>query len=243
LFFPEPIFGLILLNTVIILYVISRVKLDIILKRAKFLLYFGIFIFLIQLLFTSGDIVIIHLIPLTSPVFPGALTVTTAGVSLGLSMTLRFLVIVLSSFWFISITDPNRLASSLMQVGLPYRYGFMLVTALRFLPQFEIESNTVRNAQLTRGIRLQKHGIKNIYNHVKFTLRPLIFSALQKAETLARSMEGRGFGLYKTRTFVDKAELTKGDLMAISIILSTTISLVILLTFFYDLETIALLVI
>jgi energy-coupling factor transport system permease protein len=149
-------------------------------------------------------------------------------------MTLRFLVIVLSSFWFISVTDPNTLAGALMQFGLPYRYGFMLVTSLRFLPQFEVESNTVHNAQLTRGIKLKKSGLRNIYDHVKFTLRPLIISALQKADTLSRSMEGRGFGLYKTRTFIDQSKFSKKDLIITSLIVASTILLIILLNLIND---------
>jgi energy-coupling factor transport system permease protein len=204
-------------------------------KRARFLLYFGIFIFLIQLLFTPGDKVLLNIIPESAPLYPGSLSLTYEGLTLGLSMTMRFLVIVLSSFWFISVTDPNKLASALMQFGLPYRYGFMLVTSLRFLPQFEIESNTVHNAQLTRGIKIRKNGLRNIYNHVKFTMRPLIISALQKADTLSRSMEGRGFGLYKTRTFIDQTKFSKKDLLITCLIVFTTILLIIIFNIVYDL--------
>jgi len=58
---------------------------------------------------------------------------------------LRFLNIIGASYLFVATTDPNRLAYALMQAGLPYRYGFMLITALRFIPLFQLELAQVRN--------------------------------------------------------------------------------------------------
>ncbi len=64
----------------------------------------------------------------------------------------RFLDVVLLSYLFVLTTEPNLLAYGLMQVGLPYRFGFALVTALRLVPVFEKEGETVYRAQLARGI-------------------------------------------------------------------------------------------
>ena len=233
IFFSHPVFGFLLLIFVFLLYGISGVSLNVMFKRARFLVVFGIFIFLIQFLFTPGQDVFFTLIPKSSPIFSGALPITTNGIILGLSMTLRFLVIVFASFWFISITNPNKLAYTLMQLGLPYRYGFMIVTSLRFIPQFELDSNTVRQAQLARGIKLDKGGLKGIYNHVKYTLRPLIITALQRADTVARSMEGRGFGYKNTRTYVDEVKITKNDIMMTVLILSITSILILSINIFF----------
>jgi energy-coupling factor transport system permease protein len=234
IFFSHPVFGLLFLIFAFLLYGISGVSLNAMVKRARFLVVFSIFIFLIQFLFTPGQDILFTLIPESSPIFPGALPISTNGILVGLSMTLRFLVIVFASFWFISITNPNKLAYTLMQLGLPYRYGFMIVTSLRFLPQFEVDSNIVRKAQLARGIKLDKGGIKNIYNHVKFTLRPLIITALQKADIVARSMEGRGFGYKNTRTYVDMTPITKRDVMITLTIISITSLLILTISIFYS---------
>ncbi len=234
IFLTHPVFGFLLLIFVVLLYGISGIGLGTMMKKARFLIYFSLFIFLIQFLFTPGDQILFTIIPASSPIFPGALPVTEMGIILGLSMTFRFLVIVSASFWFISITDPNKLAYSLMQLGLPYRYGFMLVTSLRFLPQFEIESNTVRNAQLARGIKVDKTGLRGIYNHIRFTLRPLIITALQKADTVSRAMEGRGFGYYKKRNFIDKSTFNTNDVIYIIMIISITVSLIFFTTIIFD---------
>ena len=53
-------------------------------------------------------------------------------------------------------TDPNRAFTySLMQAGLPYRLGFMLITALRFIPVFHYELEQVKNAQMAKGIEIE----------------------------------------------------------------------------------------
>jgi energy-coupling factor transport system permease protein len=216
------------------MYLISGLKAALVIKKARFIIYFGIFIFLIQALFNSNGEVIFTLIPKSSPILAGWLPITYTGLEMGLSMMLRFLGIVLASLLFVSVTDPNDFAYSLMQLGLPYRYGFMLVTALRFLPTFEIEANTVRKAQLSRGIKLQKKGFSGLYTHVKYTMRPLIISALQKAETVSRSMEGRGFGVYKYRTFIDKNHITITDRIITGCIIVITAFLLLSFTLLYN---------
>ena len=219
---------------IIIMYVIAGLKSSLIIKKARFIIYFSIFIFFIQALSSSQGIVLFTLIPASSPIFPSAIPITSSGILLGLSMMLRFLGIVLSSLLFVSVTDPNKLANSLIRIGLPYRYGFMIVTSLRFIPLFELEANTVRKAQLSRGIKLKTRGLTGIYDHIKYTLRPLIVTAIQKAETLSRSMEGRGFGVYKKRTFINQTPITTKD-KAIGIgAIIVTIIILISFTIYYN---------
>ena len=239
LFFNNPLFSFLLLIIILSLYLSAGLQSAMIIKKGRFLVYFSIIIFFFQLIFYSKGTVLFRVIPQSSPIFPGALSITTAGVMLGISMMLRFLGIVLASLLFVAITDPNKLAYSLMRLGLPYRFGFMFVTALRFLPLFEIEANTVRKAQLSRGIKLKNRGIKGIYTHIKYTMRPLIVSALQKAETVARAMEGRGFGVYSQRSYIDKIQITKKDMVIISGTIFLTIILLFSFTIYYDQNYIA----
>ncbi|HLV45057.1 MAG TPA: energy-coupling factor transporter transmembrane component T, partial [Aggregatilineales bacterium] len=70
----------------------------------------------------------------------GPVDVTTGGLEAGVYVASRFLSVVLLSYLFVFTTSPNDLAYGLMQVGLPYRFGFTLVTALRLVPVFEREA-------------------------------------------------------------------------------------------------------
>src|SRR5271157_5935069 len=129
------------------------------------------------------------------------------------------LIFILGSAVFVFTTDPNELAYALMKAGLPYRFGFMLVTAIRFIPIFESEAGTVRNAQAARGLEIDQGGARGILKTVRYTIMPLIVSALSKVDVLVISMEGRAFGLTASRSFLRPVRFGAAD----SIISLTTI--------------------
>ena len=148
--------------------------------------------------------------------------VTQNGVASGLLFGSRFLAIVLLSYIFILTTNPSELAYTLMQAGLPYRFGFMLITALRLAPILEDEGQTIYQAQLVRGVRYDQGTLKRIPLLVQQFLTPLLISALRRADKLVFSMEGRGFGQYPTRTFRQRAVLTYRDIIFNGLLVALT---------------------
>ena len=83
-----------------------------------------------------------------------------------------------------------------MRAGLPYRYGYALITALRLVPVFEQEGQTVYNAQLARGVQYDVRSLRRFLLLGRQFFLPLLVSALGKVDALAVSMEGRCFGKY-----------------------------------------------
>ncbi len=162
---------------------------------------------LLQALFYRGATVLLYLWPWGG----GHLPVTLEGLARGALVAGRFLVVVLSSQCFVLTTDPSDLAYALMRAGLPYRYGFALVTALRMVPVFEVEATTVYQAQLVRGVRYDGHALRRVIEILRQLLLPLLVSALRKVDALAISMEGRHFGRYPRRTFLRETRLTRTD--------------------------------
>lgn len=142
------------------------------------------------------------------------LTVTKNGLETGLKVSSRYLSIIVFSYLFILTTEPSHLAYSLMELGIPYRIGFMLVTALRLAPILEQEGLTIYRAQLVRGIEYDRKGLYKILLLMRQFLTPLLFVALKRVDSLVFSMEGRGFGQYKTRTFRMRTKPTFMDLLA-----------------------------
>ena len=63
----------------------------------------------------------------------GPLAITVGGVEQAIYVAGRFLSVILLSYLFVLTTEPNDLAYALMRAGLPYRYGFALITALAML--------------------------------------------------------------------------------------------------------------
>jgi len=81
------------------------------------------------------------------------------------------------------------------QLKIPYDYAFMFTTALRYVPDLLNDAHYIMEAQSCRGCDF-KHG--NPWQRIKrymAILAPLVMHGLNKAETLAMSMELRGYGI------------------------------------------------
>lgn len=200
---PSIILFLILLGA----YLTSGLGLGFFIKKLRFILIFGIMIVVVQVL------VVEHGYLIASVNFFNLFTIKiwSGGLVNGLIVMLRFVNVIASSYLFVVTTDPNKLVYGLMQIGLPYRYGFMLITALRFIPVFEQELVTIRNAQMAKGMDLEGVSFKKIMKMVRYLLTPLVISALSKVDYLAVSMESRAFGLYPTRSYLQKQKFSRSD--------------------------------
>lgn len=148
----------------------------------------------------------------------GPVTLTRDGVEAGIYVAGRFLCVVLLSYLFVLTTEPNDLAYALMKAGLPYRYGFALITALRLVPVFEDEGQIVYEAQLARGLRYDTGGPARYLRLARQYVLPLLISALGKVDALAVSMEGRCFGKYPRRTFLREVKMTRADVVALVVL-------------------------
>lgn len=192
------------------------------LVTSKYFISFALLIVAAQALFTGGGSLIVSI-----PLVIFNVNITTMGVYNGLLIAFRFLTIIIGSGLFIVTTEPNELAYALMKAGLPYRFGFMVVTAIRFLPVFESEAGTVRNAQAARGLEIDTGGIKGVVKSARYTLMPLIVSALSKVDVLVISMESRAFGYCRARTFTRSTpfRITDAALSAAAIAIVVALSL------------------
>jgi len=164
----------------------------------------------------------------TGPVWAeiGPITLTRDGVEAGIYVAGRFLCVVLLSYLFVLTTEPNDLAYALMKAGLPYRYGFALITALRLVPVFEDEGQIVYEAQLARGLRYDTGGPARFLRLARQYILPLLVSALSKVDALAVSMEGRCFGKYPRRTFLRKVTLHRRDYVALALLAASVLVLI-----------------
>ena len=170
-------------------------------KSLRFVLVFATLLFLAQTLSIREGPVL----------FRVGIPITAFGVTSGANMALRFLVILSASFLFVLTTDPDALASSLIRWGIPYRYGFTLILALRFVPFFRNELRIVREAQRLRGIRISVRSIRGIRRAIRYTFVPVLVSGLIRVDTIAMSMKGRAFGLHRRRTLPPQGSPTLED--------------------------------
>ena len=145
--------------------------------------------------------------------------VTTVGLVNGVRAAGRLLAVILMSALFVTTTEPVSLACALMSVGLPYRWGFALVTALRLAPIFRVEAHHVYRAQLVRGVAYDASGPRRWWLILRHLCLPLLVSALRTAHSLSLSMEGRAFGLHRRRTYMRQVTAGRADAVAGALLL------------------------
>lgn len=183
------------------------------LGKLRYILLFGMFMLLAQVLWVKQGVLLWSL-----EVGALSLDLWSEGLISGLRMAIRFINVIGASYLFVAVTNPNRMAYALMQAGLPYRGGFMLITALRFIPLFHLELAQVKSAQMAKGIDLEGLSPLKLVKSVRYLLVPLVVSVLGKVDTLTVSMESRAFGLYENRTYREDQPLTRLDRWSLVII-------------------------
>ncbi len=98
---------------------------------------------------------------------------------------------------FIILLTTTRLqdltAALVKQVKIPYEYAFMFTAALRFVPDFIAESKAVQEAQACRGLSTKGNVVKKMIHYMS-VIQPLMLKSLGRSETMALSLELRGFG-------------------------------------------------
>ncbi len=177
---------------------------------------FALMIFIAQIIFNhSGD-----------EVFEFSfLRVTTGGISSGIMFAGRFVSLLAMSWVFVVTTTASSLSSSLTSAGVPYRYAYLPALAMRFVPTFQFELTSVREAQVTRGLRLGK-GFRGLLRSVRYTLTPMLVLAISKVNSLASSMTGRGFGAYPKRTMLEPHAMTARDVALVFAAVAVTVLIV-----------------
>ena len=191
---------------------------------AKGVMGFALAIFLAQIAFNhSGE-------EIFSVSF---LRITAGGIDSGIAIAGKFLSLIMMSWIFVATTKPNALSSALISSGVPYRYGYLPALAMRFVPVFEMELNSVREAQIVGGLRLDK-SVRGLIRSAKYTVLPMFFTAMFKVNSLAASMTGRGFGAHPKRTLLQPSRVTTWD-AAFMIFTLTTVTCVVFLENYLDL--------
>ena len=180
------------------------------LRKGRFVISFSLLLFVAQVLFVTDGRVIVH----------SLVTLTDRGLVLGAQMALRFLVIVSSSLLFVGVTAPDRLARAIMGLGVPYRFGSVFVLALRFVPFFREEYRTIREAQHMRGLDRPIRNLRALRRSIRYTLLPVLTAGFVRADSIAISMKGRGFGLYPKRTITRRERWHLIDLVPLGLFAS-----------------------
>ena len=148
----------------------------------------------------------------------GRYDVTSEQLFYMLNISLKYFVALPVAILFISATNPSEFAASLNKIGVPYRIGYAVSIALRYIPDIQRDYHNISQAQQARGVELGKKEpfFKRMKNSVNILL-PLILTSLNRIDTISNAMELRGFGKNSKRTWYTQRPFARRDFIALGV--------------------------
>jgi energy-coupling factor transport system permease protein len=140
----------------------------------------------------------------------GPVSVTSGSLMSGVAITLRIFAIGLPGVVLLSTTDPTDLADALGQVAkLPARFTLAALASLRLFGLMAQEWRTLSLARRARG--LGDAGPVGTLRTAVGQVFALLVLAIRRATVLATTMESRGFGVDRPRTWARPSRLHPRD--------------------------------
>ena len=126
-------------------------------------------------------------------------------------------VIPLGIIFFLT-TNPSELSSSLNGIGVNYKASYAVALTLRYFPDIQRDFTDIKLAQQARGLDLsRKAKLRSRFKNTLLIIMPLIFSTLDRIESVSNAMDLRGFGKLKRRTWYSRKKFEWIDYMALGV--------------------------
>ena len=143
-------------------------------------------------------------------------------VPIAVASGLKMMVMTVAVLLMLATTRlPSLTAALVSQVKIPYEYAFMFTSALRFMPDFIAESHAVREAQICRGYVQSRNPLKRIVAYAAL-VEPMVLRAITRSDTMAMSLELRGFGSAR-RTFTQQIAFQVRDYLLLAVLAAVTV--------------------
>ena len=199
-------------------YILSGIKLNMILKSIKPILPIMLFTAILNLFFIRGE----------TPLFEWwIISVYPEGIRMASFMLLRIITLIVGMSLLTYTTSPimltdaiERLLSPLNKLHFPvHDLSMMMTIALRFIPTLVEETDKIMCAQKARGAELDSGGLIKKAKALVPILIPLVVSAFKRANELATAMECRCYRGGDGRTRLKQLKTAPRDYIAIVVML------------------------
>ncbi|KAF1297924.1 cobalt ABC transporter ATP-binding protein [Enterococcus sp. JM4C] len=206
---------------------LSKVDLKFFIRGVRPLIWLILFTVALQIFFTRGGTVYWEW---------GVLSVTEFGLTNGIFIFCRFVLIIFMSTLLTLTTPPLELSDAIEYLLRPlkvvhfpvHEVSLMLSIALRFVPTLMDETEKIMNAQRARGVDFGEGNLVQKMKAVVPLLIPLFVSSFNRAEELATAMEARGYQGGEGRTKYRVLHWHNRDTLAIIGFILLTVGLVFL---------------
>ena len=177
---------------VLIAAFVSEVPISYYIKGLKPLTFLILITVSLQLIFSQGEHIIFEL---------GWLQITMEGLVNAIKIIIRFILIIFMSTILTLTTTPLEIADGIESLLGPLKrfkvpvqeIALVLSIALRFVPTLMEETETIMNAQKSRGVEFSSGNLIERMKKVIPLLIPLFISSIDRADQLATAMTARGY--------------------------------------------------
>ena len=219
LFVSQSFTGLVLgLLFMVVCYIISGIKLSMILKSVKPIVPLMIITGILNMLFIKGE----------TPLFEWwIIAIYPEGLRTSAFMLVRIFALIVGMSLLTYTTSPimitdglERLLSPLKKIHFPvHELSMMMTIALRFIPTLVEETEKIMSAQKARGAQMDTGNMFQRAQAMIPILIPLFVSAFKRANELATAMECRCYNGGEGRTRLTQLKTAPRDYIAAVIML------------------------
>ena len=193
-----------------IVIAMSKIRLKVVLKNLKPLLFIIILTALLNLFYGQGEPIAQFWI----------FKITKSGIQNAVFMVLRISLLVAGTFMLTYTTSPIALTDGLESLLSPlkrlhapvHELSMMMSIALRFIPTLIEETDKIMKAQMARGADFESGNLVQKAKAMIPLLVPLFISAFRRATDLAMAMEARCYRGGEGRTKMNPPKMsTEGN--------------------------------
>lgn len=128
-----------------------------------------------------------------------------------LARMMLMILMICTGMILISTTRNEELVLGMIRMGMPYRVGFAISTALRLVPTIASSTVTISQAQRSRGLDLDSGNILERIRKFLPLLVPVFISTIRSTNIFGMALESKGFGAREKRTFYLKLQMRTAD--------------------------------
>ena len=194
---------------------ISRIRLKVVLKNLKPLLFIILLTAILNLFYGQGEPIAQFWI----------FKITKNGLENAIFMVLRISMLVAGTFMLTYTTSPIALTDALESLLSPlkklhapvHELSMMMCIALRFIPTLIEETDKIMAAQKARGADFESGNLLRRAKALVPILVPLFISAFRRADELATAMECRCYHGGEGRTKLSELQYHRCDFAAFAV--------------------------
>lgn len=150
---------------------------------------------------------------------PFGLAFTYEGLVVGLISACRMVVFATPLIIVVMTTNNSDLIQGLMALRLHPDFALMIVLALNFVPLYLAEFSRIADAQKARAYSLAESGPLDRLRGVVPIFVPLTLNAVDRADTVGKVLEIRGFARRQLRPEFDPLTPASAALLALALLL------------------------